>query len=161
MFNKINILFVTFFYIGKIKLAPGTFASFLTCVLFYFLLYVLSIFFLFLITLIIFLYSFVAINNSFNEFNSEDPQEIVIDEVVGQAIPLLFIPIYETLYPTNIIVYFIFSFILFRFFDILKPFPIKYVDENVKGVLGIMLDDVLAGFFTLILMSIAFFFIGG
>ena len=121
----------------------------------------LSIFFLFLITLIIFLYSFVAINNSFNEFNSKDPQEIVIDEVVGQALPLLFIPIYETLYPTNNIVYYILGFILFRIFDILKPFPIKYVDENVKGVLGIMLDDVLAGFFTLILMSIAFFFIGG
>ena len=84
----------------------------------------------------------------------------MIDEVVGQALPLLFIPIYETLYPAHNIVYFIFSFILFRIFDVLKPYPIKYVDENVKGALGIMLDDVLAGFFTFLLISITFFFIG-
>jgi len=161
MFKKINLLFITFFYTGKIKIAPGTFASFLTCVLFFLLSYFVSFFLLFLITLIIFIYSFIAINNSFNEFHSDDPQEIVIDEVVGQALPLLSIPIYETLYPAPYLVYFLSSFLLFRIFDIWKPFPISYVDQNIKGALGIMMDDVLAGFFTILLLTIVFFFVGG
>ena len=88
---------------------------------------------LFLITLVIFFYSFVAINNSFDEFKSEDPQEIVIDEVVGQILVLLAIPIYETLYPLPTIYYCASSFVLFRLFDIWKPFPVNYVDNNVKG----------------------------
>ena len=73
--------------IGKIKYAPGTFASLLTCVLFFLLINIFSMFTIFLITLIIFFYSFIAINNSFNNFNTDDPQEIVSDEVVGQFLP--------------------------------------------------------------------------
>ena len=108
MFKKFNLLFVTFFYIGKIKYAPGTFASLVTCLVF---LLLISIF---LITLTIFCYSFLAINNSFDEFRSEDPQEIIIDEVVGQMLPLLAIPIYETLYPLPTMYYCVSAFILFR-----------------------------------------------
>ena len=147
--------------IGKIKYAPGTFASLATCVLFLLLINIINIPLLFLITLTIFLYFFVAINNSFNEFESEDPQEIVIDEVVGQMLPLLAIPIYETLYPLPTIYYCISAFVFFRLFDIWKPYPIDYVDNNVKGSLGIMLDDVIAGFYTIITLIIIFFFLGG
>ena len=85
--------------IGKIKYAPGTVASLITCFLFLLLVNILNITEIFLITVIVFCYSFVAINNSFDEFKSDDPQEIVIDEVVGQMLPLLAIPVYETLYP--------------------------------------------------------------
>ena len=115
----------------------------------------------FLITLIIFLYSFFSINNSFDQFKSEDPQEIVIDEVVGQMLTLLAIPIYETLYPLPIIYYCISAFILFRFFDILKPYPISYVDSNVAGSLGIMLDDLLASIYSILILALIFFFLGG
>ncbi len=115
----------------------------------------------FLVTLIFFLYSFVAINNSFNEFNSEDPQEIVVDEVVGQMITLLALPIYETLFPLPIIYYCVSAFILFRLFDIFKPYPINYIDNNVKGALGIMLDDIFAGFYSIIILSLILFFLGG
>ena len=52
-------------------------------------------------------------------------------------------------------------FILFRLFDIWKPFPINYVDENVKGSLGIMLDDILAGVYSIVILSVIFFFLGG
>ena len=79
--------------IGKIKYAPGTFASLATCFLFLLLINIISINVLFLITIIIFFYSFVAINNSFDEFDTDDPQEIVIDEVSGQLLTLLAIPI--------------------------------------------------------------------
>ena len=108
---------------------------------------------IFLLTLIIFLYSFVAINNSFKEFHSDDPQEIVVDEVVGQMLPLLAVPSYETLYPLPIIYYCVSSFILFRLFDIWKPYPVNYIDNNVKGAMGIMLDDIFAGFYSIIILT--------
>ena len=102
----------------------------------------------------------MAINTSFESFDSNDPQEIVIDEVVGQMLPLLALPIYETLYIAPIEYYCLTAFLLFRLFDIWKPFPISYVDNNTKGALGIMLDDILAGFYTIILIIIVLFFIG-
>ena len=161
MMDRFNLLFLTLFKIGSIKYAPGTVASVFTCFLFLLSDYYLNITTIFFYTLIIFFYSFIAINNSFELFNSEDPQEIVVDEFVGQMLPLLAIPIYETLYPTTKIFYYIAAFILFRFFDILKPFPINYIDKNVKGAFGIMLDDVVAGIFTIITLVVVFFFYGG
>ena len=147
--------------IGKIKHAPGTFASLVACLLFLLLMNISNITVIFLITLIIFSYSFVAINYSFNEFNSDDPQEIVIDEVVGQMLTLLALPIYETLYPLPAIYYCIPAFLLFRLFDIWKPFPINYIDKNIQGSLGIMLDDIFASFYSIIILTLIFFFLGG
>ena len=147
--------------IGKIKYAPGTVASFITCLLFLLLINFFNISILFLFTLIIFCYSFIAINNSFNEFDSEDPQEIVIDEVIGQMLTLLAIPIYETLYPLPKIYYCVGAFLLFRLFDVWKPYPISYVDKNIKGSLGIMLDDIVASVYSIIILIIIFFFFGG
>ena len=161
MINKFNLFFLTFFKIGKIKYAPGTVASLITCLLFLLLTNIFNIFVILLFTLLIFCYSFIAINNSFEEFNEEDPQEIVIDEVVGQMLPLLTIPIYETLYPLPKIYYCVAAFLAFRLFDIWKPYPISYVDNNVKGALGIMLDDILASIYSIIVLTIIFFFLGG
>ena len=160
MMTKINLFFLTFLMIGKIKYAPGTFASLITCLLFFLLINIFSIAVILLITLIIFCYSFIAINNSFNEFKSDDPQEIVIDEVVGQMLPLLAVPIYETLYPLSVKYYCILAFLLFRVFDIWKPYPINYIDNNVSGSLGIMLDDVIAGVYSIFILSIIFYFLG-
>ena len=161
MIKKFNLFFLTFFMIGRIKYAPGTLASLVTCVFFLLLINISNITVILVITLIIFGYSFVAINNSFNEFKSDDPQEIVIDEVIGQMLTLLAIPIYETLYPLPKIYYCFAAFLLFRLFDIWKPYPISYVDNNVKGSLGIMLDDILASFYSIIILIIIFFFLGG
>ena len=147
--------------IGKIKHAPGTIASLITCLIFLLLINISNFTFIFLITLAIFLYSFMAINNSFDEFKSDDPQEIVIDEVVGQMLPLLAIPIYETLYQLPTAYYCVSGFLFFRLFDVWKPYPISYVDNNVKGSLGIMLDDIFASIYTIITLSVIFFFIGG
>jgi len=161
MIRRFNILFVTLFGIGKIKYAPGTIASLITCVIFFFLSNFLNLSLLAFFTLVIFLYSLIAINNSYESFNSEDPQEIVIDEFVGQAIPLLAVSIYETLYPMTLLFYYILSFVVFRFFDILKPYPINYIDKNTKGSLGIMFDDIIAGIFATIFLTFVFFFVGG
>ena len=147
--------------VGKIKYAPGTVASLITCLLFLLLINIFNIVVIFLITLIIFFYSFVAINNSFDEFKADDPQEIVIDEVIGQMLTLLAIPIYETLYPLSTMYYCVGAFLLFRLFDVWKPYPISYVDNNIKGPLGIMLDDLLASVYSIIVLSVIFFFFGG
>lgn len=146
---------------GKIKYAPGTVASFVTCFLFILLTNIISTALIFILTLLIFLYSFVAINSAYKEFKSEDPQEIVIDEVVGQMLVLLAIPIYETLYPLPLIYYCVSAFLLFRLFDIWKPYPINYIDDNVKGSLGIMLDDIVAGIYAIIVMILILYFLGG
>ena len=161
MVKKFNLLILTFCKVGKIKYAPGTVASLITCLLFLLLIIFFNISVIFLFTLIIFFYSFVAINNSFKEFDAEDPQEIVIDEVVGQMLPLFAIPIYETLYPLPKIYYCVAAFLAFRLFDIWKPYPISYVDNSVKGALGIMLDDIIASIYSIIVLAIIFFFLGG
>ena len=161
MIKRFNLFFLTFLNIGKIKYAPGTFASLITCLLFLLLINFFDISTLFFCTLVIFLYTFIAINSSFDSFDTNDPQEIVIDEVVGQMLPLLAIPIYETLFIAPVEYYCVSAFLLFRLFDIWKPFPISYVDNNIKGALGIILDDVLAGIYTTIILMLIFFFIGG
>ena len=161
MIKKFNLLFITFFFTGKIKFAPGTVASLITCILFLLLVNIFNFAIIFLITLIIFFYSFVAINNSFDEFETDDPQEIVIDEVIGQMLPLLAVPIYETLYPLPNIYYCVSAFLLFRLFDIWKPYPISYIDSSIKGSLGIMLDDIFASLYAIIILSLIFFFLGG
>ena len=110
--------------------------------------------------MLIFIYSLISINNCADLFVNEDPKEIVIDEVVGQFLPLLAIPIYENLYIAPTIYYILFAFVLFRLFDIWKPFPINYIDENVDGALGIMLDDIFAGIYSVFVLVILFYFLG-
>ena len=161
MIKRFNLFFLTLLNIGKIKYAPGTFASLITCLLFLLLINFFDISTLFFCTLVIFLYTFIAINSSFDSFDSNDPQEIVIDEVVGQMLPLFAIPIYETLYPLPKIYYCVAAFLTFRLFDIWKPYPISYVDKNVKGSLGIMLDDIFASVYSIIILTIIFFLLGG
>ena len=161
MFKKFNLLFLTFFMVGRVKYAPGSIASFIACILFILLVNIFAIGSIFLLVLFFFLYSFVAINNSYDEFKADDPQEIVVDEVVGQMLTLLAIPVYETLYPLPLEYYCVFAFLLFRLFDIWKPYPINYIDENIKGSLGIMLDDIMAGIYAILIMSLVLYFLGG
>ena len=95
MLKKINLLFVTFLGTGYIKIAPGTFASLFTSVIFFYLfsLYISIEYFqiLCLAILFVFIYSLYAIKTLENEFEEIDAKQIVIDEVVGQTIPILLI----------------------------------------------------------------------
>jgi|TARA_Y100001949_G_scaffold71746_1_gene60896 phosphatidylglycerophosphatase A len=103
------------------------------------------------------------INNLEGEFEEIDSKEIVIDEFLGQSIPIIFFYIifYEGSVSTNFFFIIVFlSFIGFRFFDILKPYPINYVDKNMKNGFGVILDDLIAGFFTLIVLYICIIFYG-
>ena len=159
MIKKINLIFVTFFGTGYIKIAPGTFASLFASIIFFYLFrFYLSIehFLILCLTMIlVFTYSLYAIKTIENEFEQKDARQIVIDEVIGQSIPILFIEYIIFLktqsFGADLYLY-VASFFLFRFFDILKPFPIRYFDKNYKNSFGILFDDVLAGVYTLIIL---------
>ena len=164
MNKKIGKLIVTMFGVGLIKYFPGTFASAISACI-YFILYIIKINYFILISLNFFLliYSIWMINYLEGEFDEIDSKEIVIDEFLGQSIPILFFYIifYEGLVSNTFFLIIVFlSFIGFRFFDILKPYPINYVDKNMKNGFGVILDDLIAGAFTLIVLYICIIFYG-
>ena len=159
MIKKINLIFVTFFGIGYVKIASGTFASLVTSIIFFclfrFYISIEHFAILCLIIIFFFVYSLYAIETLENEFEQKDARQIVIDEVIGQSIPIFFIEYIAFLqnhsFGADLYLYVI-SFFLFRFFDILKPFPIRYFDQNYKNSFGILFDDVLAGIYSLIVL---------
>jgi len=167
MIKKINLIFVTFLGIGYIKIASGTFASLVTSIilfcLFRFYISIEHFPILGLIIIFFFIYSLYAIKTIENEFEQKDARQIVIDEVIGQSIPILLIEYIAYLqnqsFGADLYLY-LMSFFLFRFFDISKPFPIRYFDKNYKNSFGVLFDDILAGIYTLILILIfiEFFF---
>ena len=104
MIDKFNLLFVTFFNLGKLKYAPGTLASIVTCLIFFLAIKIISYELLAILIVLIFSYSIISIKNTKKYFKSKDPKEIVIDEVVGQSLPLLFIPVLATFSPSTIMI---------------------------------------------------------
>ena len=132
--NRISQIISTFFYLGKIKYAPGTTASLVTFFLWYSFMPE-NISFRLLIFFCLTIIGFFSIKNSLICYNDKDPQEIVIDEVVGMSLPLIFL--------TDLVIMCI-AFILFRVFDILKP-SIIYYSQFYNGAYGIILDDLFAG----------------
>ena len=164
MNKKIGKLIVTMFGVGLIKYFPGTFASFVTASIYcFFYLTKINYFLLILLNLFLFIYSVWMIDNLKGEYSEIDAKEIVIDEFLGQSIPILFFYIifYEGSVSNSFFIIIVFlSFVGFRFFDIFKPYPISYVDKNMKNGLGVILDDIIAGFFTLIVLYICIIFYG-
>ncbi|MDC1045242.1 phosphatidylglycerophosphatase A [Candidatus Pelagibacter sp.] len=157
--KKINVLISTFFGYGYLTKMPGTVASFVTTVFIYiayeYLGYADLKFSIIFFTLLFF-YSFYAVKDSESEFKNKDPRQIVIDEVLGQAMPLILL-LY--LNQTNQIsvqieIYYVLSFLFFRFFDIIKPFPVSYFDKNFKNYFGIIMDDIMAGLYSMLLIYI-------
>ena len=164
MNKKIGKLIVTMFGVGLIKYFPGTFASFVTASIYcFFYLIKINYFLLILLNLFLFIYSVWMIDHLKGEYSEIDAKEIVIDEFLGQSIPILFFYIifYEGSVSNTFFFIIVFlSFVGFRFFDILKPYPINHVDKNMKNGLGVILDDLIAGLFTLIVLYICIIFYG-
>ena len=154
MINKLNFLFVTIFGLGKIRFIPGTFGSLATIIILYICFHILEINsgIIFLGLILIFVYSFLAVTQHTKNSENKDPGEIIIDEFIGQSIPIY---LYEVSHGTNkttdeaIIIYFV-CFILFRYFDIVKPFPVNYFDKKHKNSFGVIMDDVCAGFYVVL-----------
>jgi len=149
--NKIIFLFVTLFGIGKLKKIPGSYASLATTIFLFFLFHVLNISpnFVLIGIIIIFLISLYAINVFVKDLDNKDPKEVVIDELIGQSIPIC---LYEIAHEgaketAQVLTFYFIIFILFRIFDISKPYPVSYYDKNFKNSFGVIMDDVCAGLY--------------
>ena len=149
------------FGIGSSKYAPGSVASFVTCLIYIcFYNFQVNIFLLILSLIFLFIFSVYSIDNFKFSFSKIDAKEIVIDEFIGQSIPL--ITIYNLVDKNNLIhfvSYAFLSFVLFRIFDIFKPYPISKIDKEMKNGLGVVLDDVAAGIYSVIVLLTIIFFI--
>ena len=156
MINKLNLIFVTFFGIGKIKKIPGTFASLVTTLLLFFLFHILKVspnIILFAV-IIIFLISLYAVNIFIKNLSNKDPKEVVIDEVIGQSIPIYLYEVSHNIPKdfNDALKFYLIIFILFRFFDITKPFPVNYFDKNFKNSFGVIMDDVIAALYVVLIL---------
>ena len=162
MIKNLNTLFVTMFGLGKIPKIPGTFGSLATVLLLYLFFHKLNISSNVILVglIIIFIYSFSAVAEYIKENENKDPKEIIIDEFIGQSIPIY---LYEISHgteklPDEAIIFYGICFILFRFFDILKPFPVSFFDKHYKNSFGVIMDDVCAGLYV-VLSLICFMFL--
>ena len=154
MIKKINTLFVTMFGIGRIPKIPGTFGSLATVILLYIFFHILDLspLLIFVFLIIIFVFSFKSVALHIKNNDNKDPKEVVIDEFIGQSIPIY---MYEISHGTEkssdeAIIFYGACFILFRFFDIAKPFPVNFFDKKFKNSFGVIMDDICAGFYVVL-----------
>ena len=154
MIKIFNSLLVTMFGLGKVKFMPGTFGSLATVIFLFYLFHQLNISSNIILTgwIIIFIYSFYAVSMHISASKNKDPGEIIIDEFLGQSIPIY---LYEISHGTTkesgqAIIYYSLFFILFRYFDIMKPFPVSFFDKNFKNSFGVIMDDICAGLYVVL-----------
>ena len=149
--NKFSRIVISLFGLGFIPIAPGTIASLFSVIFFYLISAYLSFVTMIFIFLFIFLISIKLINlYSYNKNNHDSP-EIVIDEFLGIFFIIIF---YEYLKFTNDKLMFFLIFIIFRFFDIFKVFPANWVDKKIKNSFGVILDDIIAGIYSVLVLFI-------
>ena len=151
MYNRIIFLTVTLFGIGKIEKIPGSIASLATTIFLFFLFHILNFSpnIVLVSVFVVFFISLYAVNIFIKDLDNKDPKEVVIDEFIGQSIPICLYEIaHESTKETSQVLtsYFI-MFILFRIFDIVKPYPVSYYDKNFKNSFGVIMDDVAAGLY--------------
>ena len=149
--NNINFLFVTLFGIGKLKKIPGSYASLATTIFLFFIFHVLNFSpnAVLIVVIIIFFISLYAVNIFIKDLDNKDPKEVVIDEFIGQSIPIC---LYEIAHEgsketSQVLTFYFIMFVLFRIFDIAKPYPVSYYDKNFKNSFGVIMDDVCAGLY--------------
>ena len=142
------------FGLGKIRFMPGTFGSLATVIFLFYLFHTLNISSNIILTgwMIIFIYSFYGVSKHIKNSKNKDPGEIIIDEFLGQSIPIY---LYEISHGTTkesneAIIYYTLFFILFRYFDIMKPFPVNFFDKNFKNSFGVIMDDICAGLYVVL-----------
>ena len=158
MIKTFNYLFVTCFGIGSFRYAPGTITSLITTVFLFSLFYIINLSsnIILIILLIIFIYSFYAVSNYIKNNDNKDPKEVVVDEFIGQSIPIY---LYEVSHgtikdPQEAVLFYLYIFILFRYFDIKKPFPVNFFDKKFKNSFGVIFDDVVAGLYVVLTLII-------
>ena len=139
------------FGLGKISKIPGSIASLFTVLILFILFHVMEIspnLMLFLIILVSIVAIF-SINIFIKDYDDKDPKEVVIDEFIGQSIPVCLYEIahQDTKSVSEVLTFYFIMFIMFRIFDIAKPYPVSYYDKNFKNSFGVIMDDVCAGLY--------------
>ena len=147
---KISELIATCFKVGYLPLAPGTWGSIFAILVWWIFLKDLDPLIFGIIIILFFFIGIIVSNVIIDQNDNNDPSYIIIDELVGQWLALWILP--------DGYFYIIIAFILFRFFDIIKPWPIRFMEQLPKG-LGVMCDDLTAGLITLILIQIINFYL--
>ena len=157
MINFTNI-FVSIFYIGYIRYAPGTWGSLASLGIIFFLFNIINISLSILIILFVFLFflSNYLINYFSSITNSHDSKHIVIDEFLGIFFIFLF---YDVIFIYNNYITCLLIFVNFRIFDVFKFFPANYFDKQLHSGYGVILDDIIAGMYTILTMIIINVFI--
>jgi phosphatidylglycerophosphatase A len=146
--KKPSHLLATLFGVGKLPYGPGTWGSLATLIIWYFCDVAIQKNILFLLIVIIF--SIVVCYIATKDIEEKDHKSIVIDEFAGMWLALFMIPDISAAGLT---------FLLFRMFDIFKPFPISYVDNNMKNGFGVVLDDLIAGLLAGLLTIVLYTFL--
>tara|TARA_B100000963_G_C22222209_1_gene492152 strand:- start:90 stop:596 length:507 start_codon:yes stop_codon:yes gene_type:complete len=158
MTKTLNYLFVTCFGIGSLRYAPGTITSLVTTIFLFSLFHILNLSsnIILFVLFLIFIYSFYAISKYIKDNENKDPKEVVVDEFIGQSIPIYLFEIsHGTIKDTQeAVLFYLYIFILFRFFDIKKPFPVNFFDKKFKNSFGVVLDDVVAGLYVVLTLII-------
>ena len=154
MIKNINTLFVTMFGLGKVSKIPGTFGSLATIIILYFFFHIINLpkNLILLVLIVILILSFFSISLHIKNTENKDPKEVIIDEFIGQSVPIY---LYEISHGTvkssdEAIFFYAICFVLFRFFDIIKPFPVNFFDKNFKNSFGVIMDDICAGFYVVL-----------
>ena len=154
MIKTLNTLFVTMFGLGKVPKIPGTFGSLATVIVLYLFFHIFNISsnIILIGLIIIFIYSFSAVALHIIDNENKDPKEVVIDEFIGQSIPIYLYEISHGIEknPNQAIIFYGICFVLFRYFDIMKPFPVSFFDKNFKNSFGVIMDDVCAGLYVVL-----------
>ena len=154
MIKNLNTLFVTMLGLGRIPKIPGTFGSLATVIMLYIFFHKLNlpsnVILIGLIIIFTFSFSAIAAHIRYNE--NKDPKEVIIDECIGQSIPIYLYEISHGIEKSSneAIIFYSVCFVLFRFFDIVKPFPVSFFDKNFKNSFGVIMDDVCAGFYVVL-----------
>ncbi len=130
---------------GYVRLCPGTIGT-LVAVPMVWLMQALPWYSYILVTLVVVILGVEICGRAAKELGVHDHSGIVWDEIAGYMVTMWLIP--------EGLVWLVLGFVIFRFFDIVKPWPINWLDDNVSGGWGIMLDDILAGIYSLICMHI-------
>jgi len=143
-------IIATGLYSGYLPKAPGTWGS-LVGLFIFFMLHTLSLPVYLAVVAGIFLVGTFAAGEAEKIMDHKDPGLVVIDEIVGMLITMIAVPAT----PLTMAL----GFILFRIFDITKPFPVSFFDQRFHGGLGIMLDDVMAGIYSLVILQVLIRFI--
>jgi len=158
MIKTLNYLFVTCFGVGTFKFAPGTITSLITTIFLFSLFHIINLSSnaILILLLVVFIYSFYAVSEYIKYNENKDPKEVVVDEFIGQSIPIY---LYEISHGAakdsqEAVLFYLYIFILFRYFDIKKPFPVSFFDKKFKNSFGVIMDDIVAGLYVVLTLII-------